>query len=155
MVWRIDHLVSHVTGISEGELWICKPTGANQVGRLGRTITASDECRCIHMQGKGIFLVRELQQVLERLEMDERSSKPATRPTARIVQRQDLVWDTWFRCTIVIRSIDTSVIPCCYEVENLTSVCTCCWWQAVPGWYSTGRAMWDCAVRHISWAQLI
>ena len=47
---------------------------------------------CIHepilVQGKGIFLVRELQQVLERLEVDERSSKPATRPTARIVQRQ-------------------------------------------------------------------
>ena len=47
---------------------------------------------CMHepilVQGKGIFLVRELQQVLERLEVDERSSKPATRPTARIVQRQ-------------------------------------------------------------------
>lgn len=41
----------------------------------------------IHVQGKGIFLVRELQQVLERLEVDEKSSKPATRPPARIVQR--------------------------------------------------------------------
>ncbi|CAI8024141.1 Protein polyglycylase TTLL10 [Geodia barretti] len=52
---------------SSGELWICKPTGANQ--------------------GKGIFLVRDLQQVLDRLEGDEKHCKIASRPTPRIAQR--------------------------------------------------------------------
>lgn len=51
----------------EADLWICKPTGANQ--------------------GKGIFLVRELQQLLDRLESDQKQCKPTTRPTPRIVQK--------------------------------------------------------------------
>lgn len=47
--------------------WICKPTGANR--------------------GKGIFLVRSLEQVLSRLEQDQKTCKPTSRPVARIVQR--------------------------------------------------------------------
>lgn len=113
----------------------------------------------IHVQGKGIFLVRELQQVLERLEVDEKSSKPATRPPARIVQRS--VWassdDINGQPVLVTCFIGTSVTLCCYEVENLTFVCTCCWWPVAlgPGWCSTGRAMSDCAVRPISWVRQI
>ena len=38
-------------------------------------------------QGKGIFLVRDLQQVTDRLESDQRRCKIASRPTARIAQR--------------------------------------------------------------------
>lgn len=48
------------------KLWICKPTGANQ--------------------GKGIFLVRDLEQVLSRLEQDRKSCKPTAKPVGRIVQ---------------------------------------------------------------------
>ena len=51
-------------GTLEKAMWICKPTGANQ--------------------GKGIFLVRDLQQVLTCLERDRVSSK---QHVARIVQR--------------------------------------------------------------------
>ena len=40
-----------------------------------------------HLQGKGIFLVRQLSQVLEKLESDKAHCKPTSRPTPRIVQR--------------------------------------------------------------------
>ena len=38
-------------------------------------------------QGKGIFLVRDIHEVLERLESDEKRCKIASRPTPRIAQR--------------------------------------------------------------------
>ncbi len=50
--------------IIDKDLWICKPTGANQ--------------------GKGIFLVRELKPFLARLEDDKKACKYGA---ARIVQR--------------------------------------------------------------------
>ena len=53
--------------ISAEELWICKPTGANQ--------------------GKGIFLVTNLKQLEEKLQTDERNCPQSRRPTPRIVQR--------------------------------------------------------------------
>lgn len=64
----IHSAVMPVLNRSTGEeLWICKPTSANQ--------------------GKGIFLVRDFQQVLARLEQDQMSCRPASKPVARIVQR--------------------------------------------------------------------
>ena len=69
---------------TSGELWICKPTGANQVrGDPSRYLLITGSV----VQGKGIFLVRDLQQVLERLESDQRHCRIASRPTARIAQR--------------------------------------------------------------------
>ena len=52
---------------SAEELWICKPTSANQ--------------------GKGIFLVNKLQQLDDKLQADQHNCSPSRRPTARIVQR--------------------------------------------------------------------
>ncbi|XP_003385337.1 PREDICTED: protein polyglycylase TTLL10-like [Amphimedon queenslandica] len=51
----------------EDELWICKPTGANQ--------------------GKGIFLVKSLQQVKDKLAFDEAHCPVTRHPTQRIIQR--------------------------------------------------------------------
>ena len=69
-----------------GDLWICKPTGANQVaGRMLCLLLWITDCAA--GQGKGIFLVRDLQQITERLEEDRRNCKIASRPTPRIVQR--------------------------------------------------------------------
>ena len=52
---------------SEDELWICKPTGANQ--------------------GKGIFLVKSLKQVKDKLAADEAHCPTTRHPTQRIIQR--------------------------------------------------------------------
>ena len=60
----VHHYWELIVQLSDSALWICKPTGANQ--------------------GKGIFLVRDLQQVLTRLDKDRMSSK---HHVARIVQR--------------------------------------------------------------------
>lgn len=51
-------------------------------------LPGSERC-CVHHlpQGKGIFIVRDLQQVMDQLECDQKSCKMASRPTARIVQR--------------------------------------------------------------------
>ena len=51
----------------EGDLWICKPTGANQ--------------------GKGIFLVHNLEQIKQKLASDITNARASRRPTPRIVQR--------------------------------------------------------------------
>lgn len=51
----------------EGEQWICKPTGANQ--------------------GKGIFLIKSLDQVRDKLTWDEAHCRATCRPTSRIIQR--------------------------------------------------------------------
>lgn len=51
----------------DNNMWICKPNNANQ--------------------GKGIFLVRDVQQVLSCLEQDKKSCKPTAKPVSRIVQK--------------------------------------------------------------------
>lgn len=56
-------------------------------------IQTSPANKCVFVQGKGIFLVRDLQQVLDRLESDRRNCKIASRPTPRIVQRYSIIPD--------------------------------------------------------------
>jgi hypothetical protein len=51
----------------DGDQWICKPTGANQ--------------------GKGIFLVKNIQQMRDKLESDKNHCRLSSHPTQRIVQK--------------------------------------------------------------------
>ena len=52
---------------AEDELWICKPTHLNQ--------------------GKGIFLVKNLEQIQDKLLSDKANCRSTVAPTQRIVQK--------------------------------------------------------------------
>ena len=53
-----------------GDMWICKPTGRNQ--------------------GKGIYLVREVEEIRKLVDRDDDAKRPS-KPLNRIIQRFYLV----------------------------------------------------------------
>ena len=117
--WR-EGLGLYSDSFTGKELWICKPTGANQ--------------------GKGIFLVRDLQQVYVRLEQDQKSHKPTSKPVARIVQRYYHQSDMCY-ITFNINDVDTYPIHYYYMVESLIFECTCYWCGESNGWCFLEKVM--------------
>ena len=78
------------------------------------------------LQGKGIFLVRELQQLLEKLESDKRKCAATSQPTARIVQRCVCVCVCVYVCVCMHVCVYVCVCVCvCMCVCVCVCVCVC------------------------------